>query len=258
MADIASFEFPPVTAALVGATVAVTSGVLTKVVPFGSITLIWPRVYGNYQIWRPVTAFFFGYGKSGMDFLFNLMNLYQTSLALEKKSMFDRPAYIWMLLMLWISILVLNAATLNSSILFHSLRSALVYIWCREFPVTRMSIFGLVSVPTRLYPLVMLGLDFILVGTNIFLAGLLGVIVGHFWWFISTYLPLHAPARLRRPNALAAPRWFRRLFVARSGPTTRFSSGITATDYRANSTSNSSAAEAVRHRWGSGQRLGEE
>ncbi|WOO76960.1 Derlin-2 [Vanrija pseudolonga] len=209
-------------------------------------------------IWRPFTAFFFG-GK-GFPFLMNTMNLYQTSLALEKKTLFDRPAYVWTLLMLGTFILVLDAATVNMGILSHPLRNALIYIWCKEFPGTKMSIFGLVSVPTRLYPLVLAGLDFVLLGMSGFYAGLIGIIAGHLWWFISTYLPLHAPARLRRPNALGTPRWFRRLFVgsgsSTAGRTTSFSGGITATDYRDNQAG--SAAAAVRHRWGSGQRLGGE
>ena len=79
-------------------------------------------------------------------------------------------------------------------------------------------------------------------------------------WFCSSYLPLHAPTAHRRPNPLATPIRFRALFAPRRGngstygPTPTSTSTASSTSTQTRQTSD--AVEAVRHRWGGGQRLG--
>lgn len=123
-----------------------------------------------------------------------------------------------------------------------------------------------------MYPLVLLGLDFIQEGPTALYAGVLGLLVGHFWyvprnttdsrWFITVYLPTNAELRFKRPNPVVVPRWFRQLFNTRAAtsnvPASKVqravpaSTGIAATDYRPST----EVRDAVRHRWGAGNKLG--
>lgn len=62
------------------------------------------------------------------------------------------------------------------------------------------------------YPAALIGLDFILGGPMKAIGGGVGLLAGHTWWFLSTYLPSHPNSRLRRANPLRAPAWFKGLF----------------------------------------------
>ncbi len=77
---------------------------------------------------------------------------------------------------------------------------------------------------------------------------------------MTVYLPLLAPPRLRRRNPFNVPRWYRSLFQRRTGAVRTASgpknvaAGVTASGPQRFANAN----DAVRHRWGSGQRLGAE
>ena len=118
-----------------------------------------------------------------------------------------------------------------------------------------------------MYPPAMILLDLITGGLGKALGGVMGLLAGHLWWFLSTYLPVHAPARIKRPNPLPPPVRFKALF----SPPSRSSGGAWRTGAQnAGATFGSSGTgtargparpdpvEAVRHRWGGGQRLGGE
>jgi Derlin-2/3 len=98
----------------------------------------------------------------------------------------------------------------------------------------------------------------------------MGILAGHVWWFCSSYLPLHAPANLKRSNPLRAPIRWKALFNDNAGRLTRTSwggmrqggttsvnnSSGSATALQSRPQDRSEAVEAVRHRWGGGQKLG--
>jgi Derlin-2/3 len=116
------------------------------------------------------------------------------------------------------------------------------------------------------YPLALVALDLVTGGPV--LGCMLGLLAGHLYWFATTYLPTQAPPRLRRANPFAVPAWFRRHFprgsVAGFSSSSGSGSGSSArTTGRAQGFTVSrpegdDAAAAVRHRWGSGQKLGGE
>lgn len=85
---------------------------------------------------------------------------------------------------------------------------------------------------------------------------IMGILAGHSWWFVTTYLPNHAVPRLRHRNPFTVPLMWRALFNRGAPGTTapsrtKVTSGVSVSRPL-------SANEAVRHRWGSGQRLGGE
>ncbi|ODO08529.1 hypothetical protein L198_00259 [Cryptococcus wingfieldii CBS 7118] len=141
--------------------------------------------------------------------------------------------------------------------LFRPLLLAQTYVWCRVNPTVRVSIFGLFTLPTSLYPPALILLDLLTGGPAKALGGIVGLLAGHLWWFLSTYLPSHAPSHLRRANPLATPLFFKRQFPASQPmPQTVTGTGSGYTQATGHSTARSEASQAARHRWGGGQRLG--
>lgn len=173
--------------------------------------------------------------------------------------------------------------------LFRPLLHAQNYTWCRANPTMKMSIFGLLTIPTSRTSELVVGmttdddlprtsLSFrphrsrrpdgrtwqgngrhnwspiwpFVVSARILLFGRRSVQL-IFRWFISTYLPRHAATRHRRPNPLQTPLYFRSFFPSR-GRSSTSTTGFTASAPR----NANDAVEAVRHRWGSGNKLGGE
>ncbi|ODO07790.1 hypothetical protein I350_03369 [Cryptococcus amylolentus CBS 6273] len=66
----------------------------------------------------------------------------------------------------------------------------------------------------RMYPPALILLDLLTGGPAKALGGIVGLLAGHLWWFLFTYLPSHAPSHLRRANPLATPLFFKRQFPA--------------------------------------------
>ncbi|ORX35854.1 Der1-like family-domain-containing protein [Kockovaella imperatae] len=269
MADFAGLydSIPPVTRTLLICTALITAPCLLQAISPGLVALSWYRVRKFYEVWRPFTAFFFGGG--GFPLIYDVFLLYRNSSTLEKDIYNNNTAYYtWMHLVIGCMILLLNIL-LSHPFLFRPMLYAQTYLWCRSHATTKVSIFGLITIPTSLYPPSLLVLDTVTGGPHKALNGLMGIIAGHAWWFCSTYLPDHAPTSVRRPNPLAMPLRFQALFRSRTRASTttygatRLGSGAgTRLGSQAASTSNTTArdnenvVEAMRHRWGSGQRLG--
>ncbi|WWC59706.1 uncharacterized protein I303_102268 [Kwoniella dejecticola CBS 10117] len=254
MADFSAVvnAVPPVTRTLLIATAAVTFPCLLGIISPATIALIWPKVLGRFEIWRPFTSFFFG--GSGFPLIYDFFLIYRNSSAMERDIYRnDTAEYAWLHLMLASFITIFNSLV-GLPFLFRPLLHAQTYVWCRANPTLKVSIFGLLTIPTSLYPPALIVLDLLTGGPMKALGGILGLLSGHLWWFIATYLPLHAPTHLRRPNPLAPPIWFRRIFNAPSSQRTGFKA------YRPEGSSTAASptdpAAAVRHRWGGGQRLG--
>ncbi|KAK4684065.1 hypothetical protein P7C73_g6141, partial [Tremellales sp. Uapishka_1] len=175
----------------------------------------------------------------------------------------DTPNYAWMHVVLGIAIHILNIP-FGFPFLFRAMLHAQTYLWCRANPTLKMSIFGLLTLPTSLYPPALVVLDIITGGPPKAIVGVLGIIAGHLWWYLSTYLPFHAPAHLRRRNPLPTPVRFRALFSPPASRTfsstswggTRVAPAASGASTARDTTASQSAADAVRHRWGGGQKLG--
>lgn len=116
-----------------------------------------------------------------------------------------------------------------------------------------------------MYPLTLVVIDYFTGGPQHALACLVGLISGHVWWFFATFLPTQAPAHLRRPNPLRMRPWFRRLFATvatRTGGSTRTPDTVAGRStsvpagFQVTRPREDNPAAEVRHRWGSGQKLG--
>ncbi|KAJ3702292.1 hypothetical protein LUZ61_005997 [Rhynchospora tenuis] len=165
------------------------------------IALLYPLVFKNLQIWRLITPFFF-LGKFSINFGIRLLMIARYGVQLENGPFDKRTAdFLWMMIFGAISLLGLSAIPfLWSPFLGVSMVSMLVYLWSREFPNAQINIYGLVNMKAFYFPWAMLALD-VIFGSPI-LPNLLGIIVGHLYYFFSVLYPLKTGR-----NPLKTPLW---------------------------------------------------
>lgn len=174
----------------------------------GLLFLSYPYVFKNFEIWRLFTSFFF-LGKFSINFGIRLLMIARYGVQLEKGSFEKRTAdFLWMMIFGAISLLVLSAIPfLQTYFLAVPMVSMLLYVWSREYPNSQISMYGLVQLRSFYLPWAMLGLD-VIFGSPI-MPGLLGILVGHLYYFFSVLHPLASGK-----NYLKTPMWVHKV-VAR-------------------------------------------
>ncbi|EMS65096.1 hypothetical protein TRIUR3_27036 [Triticum urartu] len=167
----------------------------------GLLYLSYPYVFKSFQIWRLFTSFFF-LGKFSINFGIRLLMIARYGVQLEKGSFEKRAAdFLWMMIFGAISLLVLSAIPyLETYLLGIPMVSMLLYVWSREYPNSQISMYGLVQLRSFYLPWAMLGLD-VIFGSPI-LPGLLGIMVGHLYYFFTVLYPLASGK-----NYLKTPMW---------------------------------------------------
>ncbi|ADV24433.1 derlin-2/3 [Cryptococcus gattii E566] len=259
MADFsAAFSsVPPVTRTILIGLAVVTFPCLLGLTSPASVALLWRRVTHGYEIWRLLTCFFFGGG--GFPLLYDFFLIYRNSSSMETDTYHANTAeYAWLHVMMATFILIFNMF-IGLPFLFRPLLHAQTYVWCRVNPTVKVSIFGLLTIPTSLYPVALIVLDLLTGGPPKAIGGVMGLLAGHLWWFLSTYVPLYAPSHLRHKNPLATPRFFKSWFLNNNTNRRTFQTAGTSMQAQtsfATSSSRSEAAQEARHRWGGGQQLG--
>ncbi|CAI0449638.1 unnamed protein product [Linum tenue] len=116
-----------------------------------SIALFYDNVFKRFQIWRLITNFFF-LGPFSFPFAFRLIIIAKYGVSLERGPFDQRTAdFVWMFFFGALSLLVSDAVpALWSPFMGVSLVFMIVYIWGREFPNARISIYGLVSLKAQI------------------------------------------------------------------------------------------------------------
>jgi Derlin-2/3 len=144
-----------------------------------------------------------------LDLIFHVFFLQRYSRLLEE-SAGRSPAYFSWLLLYACTSLLLISPLVTQPYLGHALSSTLVYIWSRRNPDVRLSIFGLIAITAPWLPWVLMGFAFVMQG-SVPKDEILGVVVGHVWYFFSdVFPPLHGGYKPLDP-----PMWWRRLFEGR-------------------------------------------
>jgi len=252
-------KIPPVTRTLVGATLLITLPCLMGVLDFHLIFFTRYHVVQKFQIWRIFTSFFYG----GKDFalIFDTIMLYRNSDMLEQKY-YNRRSYdyAWQMSICCLSILLLNLP-LGTFLHFRPLLACIIYLTCALDPNGSVSLFGLVSIPSKYFPYVLPAMDVLSGDPKGALRTFTGIIVGHLWWMMEYQHPDRGGSRYGR-----APAWLMRFVGAGASepPPTRpdgrtFGNaaaprGRTLGDQKGPEPGTSSSAYG--HSWGGGQRLG--
>lgn len=179
-------QMPPVTRAYTTACVITTILVQLDLVSPFQLYFNPTLIFRHYQLWRLVTTFLF-FGTIGFNFLFNMLFTYRYCRMLEEGSFRGRTAD-FVLMMMFGGACMLGCA-LFCSLLFlgQAFTIMLVYVWARRNPFVRMNFFGLLNFQAPYLPWVLLGFS-VLLG-NAILVDLVGILVGHIYFFLEDVFP---------------------------------------------------------------------
>lgn len=143
-------------------------------------------VFRKFQVWRLVTNFLF-FGPLGFSFFFNMLFVFRYCRMLEEGSFRGRTAdFVFMFLFGGVLMTLLG---LLGSLFFlgQALTVMLVYVWSRRNPQVRVNFFGLLTFQAPFLPWALMGFS-LLLGNSI-LVDLLGIAVGHIYYFLEDVLP---------------------------------------------------------------------
>ncbi|MEJ1288127.1 Der1-like domain family member 3 [Cricetulus griseus] len=125
------------------------------------------------QVWRLITTFLF-FGPLGFGFFFNMLFVFRYCRMLEEGSFRGRKAdFVFMFLF--------------GGVLMTALMAMLVYVWSRRSPHVRVNFFGLLNFQAPFLPWALMGFSMLL--GNSVLTDLLGIIVGHIYYFLEDVFP---------------------------------------------------------------------
>eukprot|EP00742_Colponemidia_sp_Colp-10_P006153 GILJ01006586.1.p1 GENE.GILJ01006586.1~~GILJ01006586.1.p1 ORF type:complete len:278 (+),score=13.17 GILJ01006586.1:73-906(+) len=164
-------------------------------------------IFEKFQVWRLITNFFF-FGTFGLDFLFHMFFLVRYSRLLEETSFRGRTADFFYMLLFGATIMTLMQPLININFLGSSLTFMMVYVWARRNPHAHMSFLEIFNFTAPYLPWVLLTFSFLL-GSD-FKTDLIGIAVGHTYYFLEDVYPLMPNSRDRR--LLKTPNWILSLF----------------------------------------------
>jgi len=203
------FEMPPCTRYWTTATVVTSILVQCQVLTPFQLFYSFRAVYVKSQYWRLLSTFVY-FGPLNVDLLFHVFFLQRYSRLLEEGSGPSPAHFSWLLLYATTSLLALSTTAVSIPYLGNALSSTLVYIWSRRNPDTRLSLLGLLVFTAPYLPWVLMGFSLVMHGT-VPKDEILGVVVGHVWYFFSDVWPgLHDGQKPFDP-----PDWWRRLWEGR-------------------------------------------
>ncbi|KAJ3053215.1 hypothetical protein HK097_004767 [Rhizophlyctis rosea] len=206
------YEVPVITRTFITAVMMTTLGCKLKLINSFNLFYNWELVWRSGQYWRLVSSFLY-FGDLSVDFFFHLFFLSRYSRMLEENSFRGRTAdYFWMLFISMVSMLVivpLLPAKIVIPFLSSPLTFLLVYVWSRRNPFIRMNFLGIFNFNAPYLPWVLLGFT-ILLHNHIPYGDMLGLAIGHVYYYLEDVYPRMAESRGRR--LLATPSFVKMLF----------------------------------------------
>jgi len=167
-----------------------TSGAVTFefITPL-NLYLNYRLVWQNYQIWRLLTNFLF-FDKITIHLFFHMHFLYSYCRRLEEHWYHRRTAdFLFMLMFGAISMLLISACIYDIVFLSHSMVVMVVYIWSRRNPEEHLNILGVFTIAAPYLAYVMLAFSAMFGGVSSAAVDVIGIVVGHFYWFLADILP---------------------------------------------------------------------
>ena len=179
-------EMPPVTRVYTTACVITTLAVQMEIVSPFQLYFNPLLIIRQYQVWRLITTFLF-FGTVGFNFLFNMVFTYRYCRMLEEGSFRGKSSDFVMMFIFGAVSMITFAFFVNLLFLGQAFTIMLVYVWARRNPYIRMNFFGLLTFNAPYLPWVLLGFS-LLLGNSVSV-DLLGMAVGHCYYFLEDIFP---------------------------------------------------------------------
>jgi len=202
MVDLVSFYFdiPVITRSYFSLCVLTTGLCVLEVINPFTLYYSVKMIFYEWQIWRLLTTFLYFGDSFGLDFVFQMFFLIQYSKDLEKTAFTGRSGGYAYMMIFGIGCLLLLAPLLNTPFLGESLTNMVVYVWGRLNKHVRLSFFGIVDFTAP--KLVWMLLAFSYCFDKDVTYNLLGIIVGHLYYFLAFVYPSMTGVKL-----LKTPSW---------------------------------------------------
>lgn len=180
------FSIPPITRAYTTTCLLTTIAVQLEIVSAYHLYFNPELIFRNYQLWRLITCFCF-YGGIGFNFFFNLLFTYRYCRYLEEGSFRGRASDFMFMFLFGGLLMIIMALFVNIVFLGSALTIMFVYVWSRRNPFVRMNFFGLLNFQAPYLPWVLLAFS-LLLGNSI-MVDLMGIVVGHLYYFLEDIFP---------------------------------------------------------------------
>ncbi|ORX46902.1 hypothetical protein BCR36DRAFT_585007 [Piromyces finnis] len=170
-----------------------------------TIALIGPAIYEKLQIWRLFTHFFVN--KLSFGFLMNIFFLYQSLSTLENQQFYGRKAdYVWFFVF---GMLVLDLVGVVRGYFFlpQAFMFYIMYYWSQTNRNSNVSFMFGFQFKAIYFPFVLIAFG-LLTGGGLDLTQLLGIGVGHIYYFLKDIWPNQYGGR----QFLATPNFIKKLF----------------------------------------------
>lgn len=192
---------PPMTQLYIGSSIAITflSFVMNKNVWPDFLHFSWSDILSG-QIWRLGSAFLF-FGQLDIFFPLTMQFIWQHMSQLEKLSYKNPEDFLVMVLFGGATLItVYTLLGISTKFLGHNLATYLVYIWSRVFEGTDVNFMDFAILKSEMLPWVFCA-QTLLLEQELPLADLIGIAVGHLYYYLKKKDILKAPEPMRQ--------WFR-------------------------------------------------
>lgn len=204
------FDIPVVSRFYLTGAIIVTTACFLDVVSPLTLYYNYDLIFQKGQYWRLITSYLF-FGTFNLDFLFHMYFVIRYCRLLEEGLFRGRAADLFFMLILGASLMTLLATTIVTfrkiKFLGHPLSFMMVYVWGRspENAHVRMGFLGLFPFSAPYLPWILL-LFSMFIGNPIE-TDLLGIVVGHIYYFFEFVYPHLARVRgWKREKLLITPR----------------------------------------------------
>lgn len=213
-------EIPPVSRTYLALSFITTAACALEFVSPFSLYFNSRLIFEEGEVWRLFTNFLF-FGPFGLDFLFHMYFLVRYSRLLEENSFRGRTADFVFMLFFGASVMTAFAPFVSVNFLGSSLTFMMVYLWGRRNRWERLSFLGIFPFTAPYLPWVLLFFSLVL-GHSVII-DMIGIVVGHMYYYLEDVWPAIADARgWKRRKLLSTPRvftWLVGLMQGSSGTT---------------------------------------
>ncbi|KAI8143063.1 Der1-like family-domain-containing protein [Fennellomyces sp. T-0311] len=192
-------DIPPITRIYITASCLTSLAVQLGFVHPLQLWLNYDRIIHGYQWWRLLTNFLY-FGPISIDFLFHMFFLARYSRMMEEGFFRNKPAdYVWLLLFSAAALILCSTILPFAYMPFlgSPLAFTMVYIWARRNPYVRLNFLGLLVFSAPHLPWVLLCFSLLLSG-QLPMGDLLGIAVGHIYYFFEDIWPRDPASHGRR------------------------------------------------------------
>jgi len=186
-------SLPIVTKYLFALSFGLTLGANFGLVNPGLITLDFTRIFKGFEIWRIVTCFFY-HGSLGFSFLIHMLFLVRYGQSLEQTTFSGRTADFVFFLLFGSFFLLFISYFMSFKILGMPLIMMIIYLWSRKNPNINMSFMFGIQFQSFYFPWVLVAFNLLMGGRPI--PELMGIIVGHIYFFLEDIYPNTSGIRL--------------------------------------------------------------